>query len=191
MASKVLPGLGDLIHLLPTGTVFLYQFLSPVVSNYASATPTTSISPPFLLVGAVCLASFLRLLTVTLEMTGKLTMGFWQTRAFGPRPLPENRLGTWTRCPKSFRYLTLSMLFWRWLCLQLWCFWTQILSSASIRFLSPLRRLCSRCCLQLSVPLLACLYRCTLASGMELDTLQVGLHRTPTLVQKYRWRERN
>jgi hypothetical protein len=34
MASAVLPGLGNAIKLLPTGTVFLYQFFSPVFSNY-------------------------------------------------------------------------------------------------------------------------------------------------------------
>ncbi|XP_030922879.1 protein DMP2-like [Quercus lobata] len=31
--DKTLSGLGNLIRLLPTGTVFLYQFLSPVLSN--------------------------------------------------------------------------------------------------------------------------------------------------------------
>ena len=38
--DKTLSGLGNLIRLLPTGTVFLYQFLSPVLSNNGNCDPT-------------------------------------------------------------------------------------------------------------------------------------------------------
>ncbi|KAK9992426.1 hypothetical protein SO802_027411 [Lithocarpus litseifolius] len=38
--DKTLSGLGNLIRLLPTGTVFLYQFLSPVLSNNGHCTTT-------------------------------------------------------------------------------------------------------------------------------------------------------
>ncbi|KAK7856421.1 protein DMP2 [Quercus suber] len=38
--DKTLSGLGNLIRLLPTGTVFLYQFLSPVLSNNGDCTTT-------------------------------------------------------------------------------------------------------------------------------------------------------
>jgi hypothetical protein len=35
MAAATLPAaLGDVIKLLPTGTVFLFQFCSPILSNY-------------------------------------------------------------------------------------------------------------------------------------------------------------
>ena len=33
MGYKTLTGFGNLIKLLPTGTVFLYQFLNPVLTN--------------------------------------------------------------------------------------------------------------------------------------------------------------
>ncbi|KAK4586982.1 hypothetical protein RGQ29_023924 [Quercus rubra] len=38
--DKTLSGLGNLNRLLPTGTVFLYQFLSPVLSNNGHCTTT-------------------------------------------------------------------------------------------------------------------------------------------------------
>ncbi|KAL4642704.1 hypothetical protein ACB092_02G039900 [Castanea dentata] len=38
--DKTLSGLGNLNKLLPTGTVFLYQFLSPVLSNNGHCTTT-------------------------------------------------------------------------------------------------------------------------------------------------------
>ena len=38
--DKTLSGLGNLVRLLPTGTVFLYQFLSPVLSNNGHCDPT-------------------------------------------------------------------------------------------------------------------------------------------------------
>ena len=38
--DKTLSGLGNLIRLLPTGTVFLYQFLSPALSNNGHCTTT-------------------------------------------------------------------------------------------------------------------------------------------------------
>lgn len=34
VGDKALKGVGNLINLLPTGTVFLFQFLSPVLTNY-------------------------------------------------------------------------------------------------------------------------------------------------------------
>ena len=38
--DKTLSGLGNLIRVLPTGTVFLYQFLSPVLSNNGDCATT-------------------------------------------------------------------------------------------------------------------------------------------------------
>ncbi|XP_068661138.1 protein DMP2 [Aristolochia californica] len=34
MGDRTLTGVGNLIKLLPTGTVFIYQFLSPLLTNY-------------------------------------------------------------------------------------------------------------------------------------------------------------
>jgi hypothetical protein len=33
MTGKTFSGVGNLVKLLPTGTVFLFQYLSPVVTN--------------------------------------------------------------------------------------------------------------------------------------------------------------
>ena len=51
--DKTLSGLGNLIRILPTGAVFLYQFLSPVLSNNGHCAKTINKSLTAILV-AVC-----------------------------------------------------------------------------------------------------------------------------------------
>lgn len=43
MKEKTLNGVGNLIRLLPTGTVFLYQFLNPVLTNNGQCTAANKV----------------------------------------------------------------------------------------------------------------------------------------------------
>ncbi|CAI9118664.1 OLC1v1020260C1 [Oldenlandia corymbosa var. corymbosa] len=58
-ASKTFTGLGNLIRLLPTGTVFFYQFLNPILTNNGSCSSTNKIfsSLLFALCGLSCFFS--------------------------------------------------------------------------------------------------------------------------------------
>ncbi|KAL5995814.1 hypothetical protein ACLOJK_025884 [Asimina triloba] len=59
--GKTLNGVGNIIKLLPTGTVFLFQFLSPVLTNYGSCSTTNKIVTGILLAAcgfSCCFASF-------------------------------------------------------------------------------------------------------------------------------------
>lgn len=57
--DKTFTGVGNLIRLLPTGTVFLYQFLNPILTNNGSCSNTNKYvsSVLFALCGISCLIS--------------------------------------------------------------------------------------------------------------------------------------
>ncbi|KAF5452423.1 hypothetical protein F2P56_027423 [Juglans regia] len=56
--DQTLSGLGNLVRLLPTGTVFTYQFLSPTLSNYGNCNTFKYKFPTSILVGLSGLACF-------------------------------------------------------------------------------------------------------------------------------------
>ncbi|KAK8709782.1 hypothetical protein V6N13_060784 [Hibiscus sabdariffa] len=43
LSDKTFTGLGNLIKLLPTGTVFVFQFLNPVLTNYGHCSPVNKV----------------------------------------------------------------------------------------------------------------------------------------------------
>ncbi|KAG6664375.1 protein DMP2-like [Carya illinoinensis] len=56
--DQTLSGLGNLLRLLPTRTVFMYQFLSPALSNYGNCDPFNYKFLTSILVGLCGLACF-------------------------------------------------------------------------------------------------------------------------------------
>ncbi|XP_041000970.1 protein DMP2-like [Juglans microcarpa x Juglans regia] len=58
MKDHTFSGLGNLVRLLPTGTVFTYQFLSPALSNYGNCNTFKYKFPTSILVGLCGLACF-------------------------------------------------------------------------------------------------------------------------------------
>ncbi|KAL4296445.1 hypothetical protein GQ457_12G004740 [Hibiscus cannabinus] len=52
LSDKTFTGLGNLIKLLPTGTVFVFQFLNPVLTNYGHCSPVNKVLTSILI--ALC-----------------------------------------------------------------------------------------------------------------------------------------
>ncbi|KAE8670383.1 hypothetical protein F3Y22_tig00112159pilonHSYRG00377 [Hibiscus syriacus] len=52
ISDRTLTGLGNLIKLLPTGTVFVFQFLNPVLTNYGHCSPVNKVLTSILI--ALC-----------------------------------------------------------------------------------------------------------------------------------------
>lgn len=52
ISDKTFTSLGNLIKLLPTGTVFIFQFLNPVLTNYGHCTPINTVFTSILI--ALC-----------------------------------------------------------------------------------------------------------------------------------------
>ncbi|KAK8507181.1 hypothetical protein V6N13_069974 [Hibiscus sabdariffa] len=52
ISDKTFTGLGNLIKLLPTGTVFVFQFLNPVLTNYGHCSPVNKVLSSILI--ALC-----------------------------------------------------------------------------------------------------------------------------------------
>ncbi|KAE8658754.1 hypothetical protein F3Y22_tig00116970pilonHSYRG00190 [Hibiscus syriacus] len=52
ISDRTLTGLGNLIKLLPTGTVFVFQFLNPVLTNYGHCSPVNKFLTSILI--AIC-----------------------------------------------------------------------------------------------------------------------------------------
>ncbi|XP_059450112.1 protein DMP2-like [Corylus avellana] len=89
MAAAFPAGLGDIIKLLPTGTVFLFQFCSPILSNYGQCHYYNKYLTAFL-VGCCGLSCFFSTFTDSCVVQNKIYCGF-VTRKGGlwPSPPPE------------------------------------------------------------------------------------------------------
>ncbi|KAG6582255.1 protein DMP2-like [Cucurbita moschata] len=109
--EKALAGAGNLIRLLPTGTVFLFQFLSPILTNRGHCEPVNkSLSITLILLcGLSCfLSSFTDSYTGD---DGVLHWGF--ATAFGMWPAPESKtvdLSAYKLRAGDFVHATLSAL---------------------------------------------------------------------------------
>jgi hypothetical protein len=86
MAAALPAGLGDIIKLLPTGTVFLFQFCSPILSNYGQCQCYNKYLTAFL-VGCCGLSCFFSTFTDSCVVQNKLYYGF-VTRKGGLWPSP-------------------------------------------------------------------------------------------------------
>ncbi|KAK7856423.1 protein dmp2 [Quercus suber] len=167
--DKTLSGLGNLIRLLPTGTVFLFQFLSPVLSNNGHCTTT--------------IYKYTAILVALCSRRWKSHYGVVTSKGLWPSTDSKNvDLSTYKLRIGDFVHglFALSMFG----VLELWA---QKLWAASIWCPIRRRRLCSRCFLQLFVWFRVGFSCSSLTNAMELDTLQVPtLHRFPSLmVAKY------
>jgi hypothetical protein len=103
MASKVLPGLGDLIHLLPTGTVFLYQFLSPVVSNYGQCHTYNKYLTAFLVGGCGLSCLFSTFTDSYVGDDGKTHYGFLTNKGLWPSPIARKPSGNVNPLPEKLQ----------------------------------------------------------------------------------------
>ena len=89
--DKTLSGLENLNRVLPTGTVFLYQLLSPVLTNYGQCSETIYKYLTATLVGMVGLSCFITSFTDSYEDNGKTHYGFATTKGkLWPSPKDEN-----------------------------------------------------------------------------------------------------
>jgi hypothetical protein len=89
--DKTLSGIGNLIKLLPTGTVFLYQFLSPVLSNNGHCSKTINKYLTAILVGLCGLSCFFS--TFTDSYVGddsKKHYGIATSKGLWPSPESKN-----------------------------------------------------------------------------------------------------
>ncbi|KAG6597481.1 Protein DMP2, partial [Cucurbita argyrosperma subsp. sororia] len=87
--EKTLTGVGNLIRLLPTGTVFLFQFLSPILTNSGQCEPINK-SLSLILILFCGLSCFLSSFTDSYTGDdGALHWGF--ATASGMWPSPESK----------------------------------------------------------------------------------------------------
>lgn len=96
--DKTLSGLEILNRVLPTGTIFLYQLLSPVLTNYGQCNKTIYNYLTATLVGMCGLSCFITSFTDSYEDNGKIHYGFATTQGkLWPSPkdktLPAKTLG--------------------------------------------------------------------------------------------------
>ncbi|KAK9992430.1 hypothetical protein SO802_027415 [Lithocarpus litseifolius] len=96
--DKTLSGLENLNRVLPTGTVFLYQLLSPVLTNYGQCSKTIYKCLTATLVGMCGLSCFITSFTDSYADNGKTHYGFATTKGIlWPSPkdktLPAKALG--------------------------------------------------------------------------------------------------
>ncbi|KAK9992433.1 hypothetical protein SO802_027418 [Lithocarpus litseifolius] len=96
--DKTLSGLENLNRVLPTGTVFLYQLLSPVLTNHGQCSKTIYNYLTATLVGMCGLSCFITSFTDSYEDNGKTHYGFATTKGkLWPSPkdktLPAKTLG--------------------------------------------------------------------------------------------------
>ncbi|KAG7991446.1 hypothetical protein I3843_02G076000 [Carya illinoinensis] len=89
--DQTLSGLGNLLRLLPTGTVFMYQFLSPTLSNYGNCDTFKYKFLTSILVGLCGLACFFS--TFTDSYVGddkKIHYGIATLKGLWPSPESKN-----------------------------------------------------------------------------------------------------
>ncbi|KAF3948068.1 hypothetical protein CMV_025885 [Castanea mollissima] len=96
--DKTLSGLENLNRVLPTGTIFLYQLLSRVLTNYGQCSKTIYNYLTATLVGMGGLSCFITSFTDNYEDNGKIHYGFATTKGkLWPSPkdmtLPAKTLG--------------------------------------------------------------------------------------------------
>ncbi|XP_059434503.1 protein DMP2-like [Corylus avellana] len=85
--DKTLSGVGNLVRLLPTGTVFLYQFLSPVLSNNGHCSNTINKYLTAILVGLCGLSCFFSTFTDSyVGDDGQTHYGFATSKGLWPSP---------------------------------------------------------------------------------------------------------
>ncbi|XP_078441139.1 transmembrane protein, putative (DUF679 domain membrane protein 2) [Wolffia australiana] len=84
LASKTFKGLGDLIKLLPTGTVFLFQFLNPLLTNNGQCREMNKILSSVLLVLCGFSCSFACFTDSYRGSNGKLYYGIVTARGLYP-----------------------------------------------------------------------------------------------------------
>ncbi|XP_057771886.1 protein DMP2-like [Salvia miltiorrhiza] len=89
-AQATLAGIGNLIKLLPTGTVFAFQFLNPVFTNDGQCHPIHKYLASFLIAAcgaSCCFASFTDSYT---DNEGNVHYGVATTKGLWPSPSPSS-----------------------------------------------------------------------------------------------------
>ena len=89
--DKTLSGLENLNRVLPTGTVFLYQLLSPVLTNYGQCNETICKYLTATLVGMCGLSCFITSFTDSYEDNGNTHYGFATTTKDKLWPSPKDK----------------------------------------------------------------------------------------------------
>lgn len=108
--EKTLSGLGSLIKMLPTGTVFLFQFLSPVLSNNGSCKTVNKYLSGILL-GVCGLSCFLSTFTDSYEdSNGTIHYGFATLKGLWPSSGTSVDLSAYKLQFGDFVHATFSLL---------------------------------------------------------------------------------
>lgn len=116
MTDKTFSGLGSLIRLLPTGTVFLFQFLNPVVTNKGNCHPVNKYLTSILigLCGfSCCFSSFTDSYTGSDGTTHygiATTKGLWPSTDSGSVDLSSYKLGVGDFVHSFFSLIVFSAL---------------------------------------------------------------------------------
>ncbi|GMH08341.1 hypothetical protein Nepgr_010181 [Nepenthes gracilis] len=84
--DKALTGIGNLIKLLPTGTVFMFQFLSPVLSNNGNCHPGNKVLTAALLAFCGFSCAFATFTDSYTGSDGKFHYGIATMRGLWPTP---------------------------------------------------------------------------------------------------------
>jgi Protein of unknown function (DUF679) len=75
IGEKAFQGLGDLVQLLPTGTVFVFQFLNPLLTNSGQCTMTNKVLGGTLLLACSFFGCFSSFTDSYIGTDGKLYYG--------------------------------------------------------------------------------------------------------------------
>ena len=112
MVQVVFSGLGNLIKFLPTGTFFLYQFLSPVLSNNGHCTKTIYKYFTAILVGMCGLSCFLSSFTDSyVGDDGKIHYGVVTSKGIWPPTDSENaKLPSYNLQNADFAHASLALI---------------------------------------------------------------------------------
>ncbi|XP_059434893.1 protein DMP2-like [Corylus avellana] len=104
MAAALPAGLGDIIKVLPTGTVFLFQFCSPILSNYGNCQSFNKYLTAFL-VGCCGLSCFFSSFTDSCVVQNKIYYGFITPKGgLWPSPPTEPPSGKVNQVPEKIGF---------------------------------------------------------------------------------------
>ncbi|KAJ1697666.1 hypothetical protein LUZ63_006178 [Rhynchospora breviuscula] len=84
IGDKAFQGLADLVQLLPTGTVFLFQFLNPLLTNSGQCTMTNKVLSGALLFGCSFFCCFTTFTDSYIGTDGKLYYGIVTRKGLWP-----------------------------------------------------------------------------------------------------------